>query len=47
MRENPIILHITHLLRFASDEQLRLVYLFVRAIIQPPYGTETNTDELN
>lgn len=45
MRENPIILHITHLLRFASDEQLRLVYLFVRAIIQPPDTSAANCDE--
>lgn len=33
--ENPIIVHITSLLRQATEEDLRLIYMVVRAIVKP------------
>lgn len=33
MRENPIIYHIRLILRKATPEQLRIVYIFVRGYI--------------
>lgn len=32
MYENPIIVHIVSILRTATDENLRLIYMVVRAI---------------
>lgn len=35
MYENPIIVHIVSILREATEEDLRLIYMVVRAIVKP------------
>ena len=33
--ENPIIVHIISILREATEEDLRLIYMVIRAIVKP------------
>ena len=33
--ENPIIVHIISILREATEEALRLIYMVIRAIVKP------------
>lgn len=45
MTTNPIILHIANILEQASADQLRLIYMVVRAIVTPPKQAEANSTE--